>query len=275
MNVRHIIAIMSLGALLAIGVRQWLPIDEPAPVGVTSSTDDGVTPSTDGELDVLRRQLSQLERDHAATLNRLSELEQFFAASKLGLAQPLVEESEQVEDSDLPEEAVESIPQPSFRSRNLSRIEEAGLTVEEFEAIEQRVDATNFARFEDRWLQRRQRYLDSEQTSGLADGLRSELGEDAYDRYLYASGRPNRVKVRGVMEGSAAESAGLKGGDTLISYAGKRVFNNDDLQRLSYEGQPGESVVLEVRGADGTVSQLVMPRGPLGLYSDGRSSEAP
>jgi hypothetical protein len=267
MNVRHIIAIMSLGALLAIAVTQWLPIDEPAPVAVTSSTDT--------DLNALRLQLSQLERDHGATLNRLSELEQFFAASKFGLAQPLVEESDQVEDSDLPEEAVESIPQPSFRSRNLSRIEEAGLTVEEFEAIEQRVDATNFARFEDRWLQRRQRYLDSEQTSGLADGLRSELGEDAYDRYLYASGRPNRVKVRGVMEGSAAESAGLKGGDTLISYAGKRVFNNDDLQRLSYEGQPGESVVLEVRGADGTVSQLVMPRGPLGLYSDGRTSEAP
>jgi membrane-associated protease RseP (regulator of RpoE activity) len=268
MNVKHTIVLLALAALLAVALARWTPAEEPVVVAVT--------PSTASELDALRLQLSRLERDHVATVGRLSELEQFFAVSKLGLVQPLAEASEELEDLDLSEEEViEPIPQYSAGSGSLARIEQAGLSVEEFEAIEQRVDATNFARFEDRWLRSRQRYLDSEQTPGLADGLRNELGDDTYDRYLFASGRPNRVRVRGVMEGSAAEMAGLSGGDIVISYGSKRVFNFDDLRRLSYQGQPGESVVMEVRGADGSISQLVMPRGPLGLYSDSGWSEAP
>jgi hypothetical protein len=268
MNVKYAIALLALAALLAVVLVQQTPVDEPAVVAVG--------PATDSELDALRLQLSRLERDHAATLGRLSELEQFFAASKLGLVPPLAEESLELESLELSEEEViEPIPQYSAGSGSLARIEQAGLSAGEFEAIEQRVDATNFARFEDRWLRSRQRYLDSEQTPGLADGLRNELGDDTYDRYLFASGRPNRVRVRGVMEGSAAEMAGLNGGDIVISYGSKRVFNFDDLRRLSYQGQPGESVVMEVRGADGSISQLVMPRGPLGLYSDSGWSEAP
>jgi hypothetical protein len=268
MNIKNTIALLAFGALVAIAMMQWLPVDEPAPVAAT--------PSSLSEFDALRLQLSRLERDHAATLHRLSELEQFFASSKLGLEQSPAEALAPVEDLDMSvEEAVELIPQSTSRSRSLARIERAGLTVEEFEAIEQRVDAENFSRFEDQWLRQRQRYLERGQTPSPVTRLRDELGDDAYDRYLFASGRPNRVRVRGVMEGSEAEMAGLKGGDTVISYGSKRVFNFDELRRLSYEGQPGETVVLEVQGADGSVSQLVMSRGPLGLYSDGGWSEAP
>ena len=82
-------------------------------------------------------------------------------------------------------------------------------------------------------------------------------------------------RITEVEVGTAAEQAGLSDGDIVLSYANKRVFSFDDLRRLSYEGQPGESVILEVRSADGTVSQLVMPRGPLGLTGGRGWSEAP
>jgi hypothetical protein len=267
MNAKLTIAVLIIGALLAIAVAQRMPVDEPEPVAVTGSADT--------ELDALRLQLSRLERQHQSTLRRLSELEQFFAATKLGLVQPLSEELESMELAAA--EEIEPIPppQPNASEQNLLRIEESGLTVEEFEAIEQRAYAVYFAGFEEQWSQRRQRYLQGDHTPNAVDRLRNELGDDSYDRFLFASGRSNRVRVREVMKGSAAEQAGLNNGDIVISYANERVFNFGDLQRLSYKGQSGELVMLEVRGADGNVSQLVMPRGPLGLSSGRGWSEAP
>ena len=43
---------------------------------------------------------------------------------------------------------------------------------------------------------------------------------------------------------------------------------------MSYQGEIGEMVILEVRGASGDISQMVMPRGPMGLsgYRGGRET---
>jgi membrane-associated protease RseP (regulator of RpoE activity) len=265
-NAKFTIAVLILGALLVMVVAQRMPVDEPVPVAVTRSADS--------ELDALRLQLSRLELQHQATLRRLSELEQFFAATELGLVQSSSEELESMEPA-APEET-EAIPppQPDTREQNLLRIEASGLTVEEFKAMEQRAYAVYFADFEEQWSQRRQRYLQDDHTPSAADRLRSELGDDSYDRYLFARGESNRARVREVVTGSAADQAGLNNGDIVLSYGNERVFSFRDLRRLSYDGPPGESVILEVRRSDGNVSQLVMPRGPLGLSGSGWS-EAP
>jgi membrane-associated protease RseP (regulator of RpoE activity) len=98
--------------------------------------------------------------------------------------------------------------------------------------------------------------------------LRAELGDADYERYLQADGRPTAIPVRDVLASSPAESAGLEPGDEIVGYGGKRVFDMGELNTLTLEGTPGESVVVEVR-RDGQNIQLVMPRGPIGITGGG------
>jgi serine protease Do len=72
------------------------------------------------------------------------------------------------------------------------------------------------------------------------------------------------VNVGNVLASSPAESAGLRSGDEIVSYAGERVFDMRELNRLTLEGQRGESVLVEVL-RDGQRQQLILPRGPVGI----------
>lgn len=94
--------------------------------------------------------------------------------------------------------------------------------------------------------------------------LRDELGDADYERYLEALDRPTRVAVRDVLASSPAEKAGLQPGDEITSYDGRRVFDVRDLSRLSFEGQAGDTVTLEIV-RDGQPMQIYVPRGPLGI----------
>lgn len=98
--------------------------------------------------------------------------------------------------------------------------------------------------------------------------LRAELGEADYERYLEAYGRRTTIPVRDVLASSPAERSGLKAGDEIVAYAGKRVFDLRELNQLTFQGTPGESVIVEVR-RDGQSVQLVLPRGPLGITGGG------
>jgi hypothetical protein len=98
--------------------------------------------------------------------------------------------------------------------------------------------------------------------------LRAELGETDYERYVEASGRQTTIPVRDVLASSPAERSGLQPGDEIVAYAGKRVFDMGELNALTFQGTPGESVVVEVR-RDGQNVQVVLPRGPLGITGGG------
>lgn len=98
--------------------------------------------------------------------------------------------------------------------------------------------------------------------------LRSELGDTDYERYLQALERPTSVAVQDVLASSPAERSGLKPGDEVVAYDGKRVFDMRELNALTLEGNAGESVVVDVR-RDGQNVQLVMPRGPIGIFGGG------
>lgn len=98
--------------------------------------------------------------------------------------------------------------------------------------------------------------------------LRTELGDADYERYLAALGRPTSVDVRDVLASSPAERSGLQPGDEILAYDGKRVFDMRELNALTLEGTAGESVVVDVRRGEQNV-QLVMPRGPIGIFGGG------
>jgi len=97
--------------------------------------------------------------------------------------------------------------------------------------------------------------------------LRREIGDDAYDRYMYASGADNRVQIVGIIPGSMAEGVGLLAGDIVESYAGTRVFRLDELQGATVEGERGELVPFRVRRG-GSLVEIWLPRGPLGVRLD-------
>lgn len=101
---------------------------------------------------------------------------------------------------------------------------------------------------------------------GLNPGaaLRAEIGDAEYEQYLEASGRPTSVQVGAVLESSPGQRAGLLPGDEIIRYDGERVFNTFELNQQTMTGEPGESVVIDVR-RDGVLMQVVVPRGPIGV----------
>jgi hypothetical protein len=94
--------------------------------------------------------------------------------------------------------------------------------------------------------------------------LRDEIGDDAYDRYLFATGQRNRVKIASVMMGSPAEQAGLKTGDMILSYNDKPMFNWNELQDATAKGERGEYVNVTVL-RNGQLMNMWLPRGPLGV----------
>ena len=94
--------------------------------------------------------------------------------------------------------------------------------------------------------------------------IRDEVGDTAYDGYLYALGRPNRVLVQDVLSQSPAEDAGLQAGDLILRYGAARIFHSEELIEQTRSGPPGETVRLDVL-RNGERLEIDVPRGPLGV----------
>ena len=151
------------------------------------------------------------------------------------------------------------------------RLQAAGFTPEqidsvrrrEAEAVMQRIELDDQARREG-WVNTPRYWAELAELTDGAATIRRELGDDAYDRYLFASGRPNRLSVTSVIETSPAESAGFQVGDIINSYGNERVFSTAQLNELRSSGERGVAVTVEVI-RDGRLLQLSIPRGPMGL----------
>lgn len=100
-------------------------------------------------------------------------------------------------------------------------------------------------------------------------GLRADLGDDGYTRYLEATGQQTSISVFEVLESSPGQAAGLQPGDEIVGYDGERVFSQLDLQALTVAGEPGETVAVDIL-RDGQPMQIYMPRGPVGITGGGR-----
>jgi hypothetical protein len=103
-----------------------------------------------------------------------------------------------------------------------------------------------------------------EELQALQGSVRASLDDDSYDRYLYAAGTPNRVVVRDVIDQSPADRAGIRPGDTVVSYDGSRVFARAELREATSFGEEGQQVRLEIL-RNGRSEVVTVPRGPLGL----------
>jgi hypothetical protein len=100
--------------------------------------------------------------------------------------------------------------------------------------------------------------------------LRAELGDIEYEQYLAANGRPTAVHISSVMESSPGQVAGLQSGDRITGYDGLRVFSTMELTQQTMQGEPSESVVVDIV-RDGAPMQIVLPRDPIGVITGRRS----
>jgi len=119
------------------------------------------------------------------------------------------------------------------------------------------------------WMNTKRYRKSLRELKGRFDALRGEIGDDNFDRLLYAAGRHNRVFVSSTMSGSPAEQFGLNSGDSILSYDGKRIFSRAELQRLASKGDTASMISVEVI-RDGSPMNLYLPGGPLGIRMTSR-----
>ena len=259
----------ALGVGLSLGALTLLPPDDS---GV--ARDNSQNPSNPS---------TATAANHQQLLQRISVLEEEFAQSletQLQLAQQLEELQQEInpEQSSREPVAVRNSPTRSnsraasnraetARRRSEARAQQlaqAGFDDEMIDLITRREGEYRMEMLERRY----ERSLNAEEGSTLSarDALRQDLGDDVYDRYLFATGQRNRVTVNEVIATSPGEQAGLKAGDTILSYAGERVFNMGELIRKTREGTPGETVPVQVQDENGNQSLIYIPRGPIGIW---------
>lgn len=207
--------------------------------------------------ELLQRQ--QIER-------RLNKLEQLSPVSESAESTETVNEIIHTDQPSVQEDTSQQKPL-TLKERLLS----AGLAAQTIDAMQQTLDKNRLAMLQLRDTAIREGWDEtqefSEKMNELRDpglSIREEFGEQMYDQYLYASGRSNRVVIREVYSGSAADLAGLEAGDIITSYASSRIYSMSALRQATVEGNAGEVVLLEVMRNDLPVSTSV-PRGPLGI----------
>lgn len=210
------------------------------------------------------RRLQQLEQEIGQLSQRILWLEQ-----ALVVQQPASDLRDGQDDEEQAEEKPADTPE-----RKQEALITAGVAPDLAADIVWRQSQRALERLEIQDLARREgwfgsdRYFDelSEFEAG-ADGLQEEIGDLAYDRYLFDMAISNRVMVDSVIQGSPAAQAGVVSGDIIISYADERLFGWSELREATAAGERGETVRVSVlRGQD--VVDLFIPRGPLGVRLD-------
>jgi hypothetical protein len=146
--------------------------------------------------------------------------------------------------------------------RENERIRAAGLTLERVKGIQRRAEELRVAAMQAQYeAQRTGQRVEGMNVEGA---LRKELGDVEYEKYLNATGQPTQVRVMDVLATSAAERSGLKAGDEIVSYNGKRVFDPRELNTMATQVAAGSSVTVEVK-RNGQTMQVSVPAGPLGV----------
>jgi hypothetical protein len=257
---------------------------------------DSLTPSPDSP--TTEQRLDAIEAELAAEVRRRREIESELAALNVRVAPatdpPVVTNAPpddfsarssgarsgaEAAEETAPGEATPAVRRrPPFELGNdeiIARFVAAGIAPERAQWIVMRTEELRMEALRAQYDAAREgRPID--QTPGLfspAGTLRLELGDTDYERYLQALDRPTSVYVRDVLATSPGARAGIKPGDQIVTFDGRRVFDMSEVNRLVLEGEPGQMVAVDVL-RDGQLVQLYVPRGPIGITGGGRGGPA-
>jgi hypothetical protein len=167
-------------------------------------------------------------------------------------------------------EAAADQPSPGHAWFDAARLAGAGLSERDAADLKRLFDETELERLYLRDQATREGWPDGRLAQEIANldqrltSVRDDYGEAAYDWFLYAAGRPNRVKVEGILAGSAASEIGLRAGDHIYAYGGERMYRPWSLVQSTQSGRLGETVEVEVERG-GERLRFTVPRGPIGV----------
>lgn len=270
------IALFTMLAGFAAAVFLYSPQDDQERAAAASSNDAQAEQGSDSGLE---SRLQKLEASLAREVAARRALEQQLQALFENRDEPAFTSSVSGDAQEAPADSGQSTREErlevwesrraEFAESRRERLQEAGFPAAQVDWILQREEELRLQGLYDDWRERRQALLDDPAANGASDPLRNELGEQNYERYLEASGRPTRVRVSRLMSGSPAELAGLQSGDEIVSYGGQRVYDLSDLNAATVQGELGEMVLMDVV-RDGSRIQLAVERGPLGIVGRGR-----
>lgn len=203
-----------------------------------------------------RRAREALEAEVAALRASLAESE----PSEVPGAETALDEGE------TPTADVAAEPDPA--GFDAAALEALDLDAAEIRRLRERHEELELERLYLRDLARREGWLNRPRYRRELAALRQEaleqLGGRDYDAMLYATGRNNRVIVSRPLANSPAEVAGLRAGDAILSYDGKRIFEPRAIVEATASGERGSLTELRIE-RDGEELRLFVPRGPLGI----------
>lgn len=276
MQYRTLIAvILSLAAGFAAGA--WMTMDAP-PAGEEAGTPEGfdVAAPLEERIAALERAVAG-ERDARLVLEEqlhglYAELERFDSPEMAELLRTLAENSQAREQARAQQagRGERGARMRDWQDMRAERLVAGGFTEERAKQILEFEDEMRMAALQAEYEARRngEAFNPWDRASEYQASLRERLGDAEFEKYLTAQGSQASVTVREVIGSSPANRAGLRPGDRILSYDGKRVFGMNDLKSMAFSGDPGEDVIVDIE-RNGQRVQLVLPRGPLGITGSG------
>jgi len=257
-------------------VATEIDVSQPNPVA------DDLSLWVQNELEFLREELESARKERAELQTELDRLTLSVSSGAAAEAGNLLSSGEGERSQTSSTEPVNSgeagFDAFGFDARNVSTADiqsqallQSGIDIDTVSELQSRQDAQSLARLELIDQAAREGWRESERFANelrdleeSAVNLREELGDDVFSEYLYNSGRPNRVVVQSIINGSAAYTAGVQIGDVIERYAGLAIFTSRDLRQATQAGVRNETVVLQVVRDDQPLA-LSIVRGPLGI----------
>ncbi|MEN8206938.1 MAG: PDZ domain-containing protein [Pseudomonadota bacterium] len=265
-----LIVVLCLGILAGYYLLRGAVLDPGGPnANAPSSTheiDHQQKYSPNDTITRLQQRLAQAEQEQLWLAERVSVLEAVIG--KLGTFPDIgtgTPATEPIEESKQPS------PVQNFRA-SVEALIATGIPTEQAALIQSRLDEYDLKQLylKDRasregWLNTARYRKEQRQAQYAYRELRSEIGDDAYDRMLYALGQANRVVARDIMQNSSAEQYGLQANDRVYEYDGQRVFTGKELNDLVTQGgDAGALVLVRVQRGDQQLD-FYLPRGPIGI----------
>jgi hypothetical protein len=264
-----LIAVLCLGILAGYYLLRGAAPDPGGPnANAPSETPEVARRYKDNPDDALARmqqRLAQAEQEQVWLAERVVALEAVIGKlgtyPDIGSGAPAKETNEETEPAS---------PAQTFRT-SIEALIATGIPAEQAALIQARLDEYDLKQLyikdsasREGWLKTARYNKELRQAQNAYRELRTEIGDDAYDRMLYALGRVNRVAVRDIMQSSTAEQYGLRTNDRIIEYDGQRVFTSQELNTLVTQGATGALVLVRVQ-RDEQQLDFYLPSGPIGI----------
>jgi len=262
-----LIVVLCLGVLAGYYLSRGTEIDQGGPnTNAPSGPPEIARQRKDSSIARLQQRLAQAEQVQLSLAERVLELEAVIG--ELGMFPDVGTGTHETE-------TIEKLKSPAsvqtFRT-SVEALIATGIPSGQAALIQSRLDEYDLKQLylKDRasregWLNTARYRKEQRQAQNAYRELRPELGDDVYDRMLYALGQSNRVVVRDIMQNSSAEQYGLQANDRVYEYDGQRVFTGQELNDLVTQGgDAGTLVLVRVQRGEQPLD-FYLPRGPIGI----------